>query len=72
MICDIHLPGMNGIELKLDMIAQGDDIPVIFITADDDEKIRAVSRASGAFGFLVKPFDDASLIAMIEQAAKSR
>jgi CheY-like chemotaxis protein len=43
-------------------------VPIIFITANDDEAIRARALARGAKGFISKPFDDRVLLDLIVAA----
>ena len=40
LIVDVRMPGMGGIELRRRLVASHVDIPVIFITAHEDESIR--------------------------------
>ena len=68
LITDLHLPGMSGIELQEQLIADERGIPVIFVTAFFDEGVRARAQKSGAFGFLSKPFRDNSLIMCLKKA----
>jgi FixJ family two-component response regulator len=72
VIADVQMPGMSGIEMQSVLIARGKNIPIIFITAFPDEKIRARAMESGAVGFLSKPFKGSSLIEFIEAALNSR
>ena len=71
IILDVHMPGMNGLELQ--QLLHDDDIhvPVIFITGHDDDKARIAARRVGAVGFFHKPFDDQALIDTIEFALKN-
>jgi FixJ family two-component response regulator len=68
LITDIHMPGMNGVELQRRLRAQGSRLPIIFITAFPDESIRARALAGGAVGLLTKPFDAAALIEYLDIA----
>jgi FixJ family two-component response regulator len=72
VIADVQMPGMSGIEMQSVLIARGKNIPIIFITAFPDEKIRARAMESGAVGFLSKPFKGSSLIEFIEAALNSQ
>jgi FixJ family two-component response regulator len=62
------MPGMNGIELQGKLIAQGHHFPIIFVTAFPEMKARAQALASGATGFLAKPFNDEMLITCLNEA----
>lgn len=68
LISDIHMPGMSGLELQNQLLALGVRLPVIFITAYPESKAREQALASGALGFLNKPFNEDNLIACLDQA----
>ena len=71
LILDIAMPGMSGPELYQELKRRGEKIPVIFITAQKDETIRARALEQGAAGFLLKPFSDAALLAAIKTALQA-
>ena len=71
LILDIAMPGMSGPELHRELKRRGKAIPVIFITAQKDETIRARVLEQGAAGFLIKPFSDAALLAAIKTALQA-
>jgi FixJ family two-component response regulator len=68
LITDLQLPGLNGIELQHQLLADGYRMPVIFITGFPEAKARARALAAGATAFLAKPFEDSSLISYLESA----
>lgn len=68
LILDISMPGMSGPELYQELKRRGHEIPVIFITGQRDEAIRARVLKQGASGFLLKPFSDEALLAEIKTA----
>jgi len=68
VVTDIHMPGMNGLDLKLMLSARGSKVPVIMITARSDPALEARALASGAVCLLKKPFDSAELIHCLELA----
>jgi FixJ family two-component response regulator len=71
LITDVRMPGMSGIELQDHLIAQGHQIPVIFITAFPEEPSRIKALAAGAIAFLNKPFDGATLIRCLHEALQA-
>jgi len=71
LILDIAMPGMSGPELHQELKRRGEKIPIIFITAQKDETIRAQALEQGAAGFLFKPFSDAALLAAIKTALQA-
>jgi FixJ family two-component response regulator len=68
LILDIAMPGMSGPELYQELKRRGQKIPVIFITGQRNETIRARLLNQGAAGFLLKPFSDVALLAAINTA----
>jgi FixJ family two-component response regulator len=71
VILDVHLPGISGVELRRRMAAAGSKLPVIFMTAVDDEAIHSEAIEAGGVGLLCKPFSARSLIAAIGRATGS-
>jgi FixJ family two-component response regulator len=70
LLLDIHLGGgMSGIELRHRLTASDSTLPVIFITALEDETICRQALKAGCVAFLRKPFEARQLIAAIEKAA---
>ena len=70
LILDVNMPGLSGIELQKQLIAQGNRMPIIFITAVPEETTRAKALKAGAVGFLSKPFREEWLINHLDVALK--
>jgi FixJ family two-component response regulator len=68
LVLDVHMPGLNGLELQSRLLALGRQIPIIFITAFTDENARAQALNAGAVGYLIKPFEQAELLDCIHRA----
>jgi FixJ family two-component response regulator len=68
LITDIRMPGMSGLELQAKLEAERCRIPVIFITAHGDARIRIHAMRQGAVEFLSKPFDGAVLLEIVHTA----
>src|ERR1700685_1971464 len=62
LITDIRMPGMSGLELQAKLNAERCRIPIIFITAHGDEKMRMQARREGAVEFMSKPLDNEMLL----------
>ena len=71
LLADVRLPGMDGLELQRRIRRARPQLPIIFITAHDDEHIRQQALRDGAVDFLVKPFDAAQLLDNIEGVANN-
>lgn len=68
LIADVQMSGINGLQLHRKLIASGRRIPVIFITAFPDERLRKRALAAGAVCYLTKPLDGESLRSCIRSA----
>ena len=68
VISDVQMPAMSGIELQAHLLAKGHRVPFIFITAFPDQRIRARALGAGAICYLIKPFDEHSLIQCLDAA----
>jgi FixJ family two-component response regulator len=70
LVADVQMPGMNGLQLHRRLTASGYHIPVIFITAFPDERIRKRALKAGAVCYLRKPFEPESLRDCIRSALR--
>jgi len=68
LIADIRMPGMSGLDLQARLGAEQIRIPIIFITAHGDERMRMQALRSGAVEFLAKPFDGEVLLETVRAA----
>jgi FixJ family two-component response regulator len=69
LVLDIHLDGMSGIELRRRLAASGSRLPVIFMTAVNEEATRKEAVAAGCIAYLRKPFPAHLLIEAIDKGA---
>ncbi|MFA6034229.1 MAG: response regulator transcription factor [Myxococcota bacterium] len=65
ILLDIMLPGMNGIEV-CKRLRQHSDVPIIMITARDEEADRVMGLELGADDYIPKPFSARELLARIK------
>ena len=70
LVLDVRMAGMSGLELQRQMAAAKSPIPIIFITAHEDDAQRARALEAGALAFLHKPFYEEELLNAIEAALK--
>jgi len=68
LIADIRMPGMSGLDLQSKLVRDHYRFPIIFITAQGDEKMRMQALRAGAVEFLSKPFDDGALLDCVRAA----
>ena len=72
LILDIAMPGMTGPDLQHELKVRRQEIPIIFITANRDETIRARMLEQGAEECLFKPFGDNALFEALQSALRGR
>ncbi|WP_244816532.1 response regulator transcription factor [Caballeronia sp. Lep1P3] len=73
IVLDVQMPGINGLEVQRRLSHA--DVPIVFVTADDDPAMRESAMAGGAAAYLHKPFDDEAFIGAVRaaiQAARAR
>ena len=68
VLLDIDLGGISGIELRRQLAISGSTLPVIFMTALDDDAIQRQALRAGCIAFLRKPFSQGALIDAIKKA----
>jgi FixJ family two-component response regulator len=68
LILDIAMPGMTGPDLQRQLTLRGQQIPIVFITAQADEAVRARLLEQGAAECLFKPVSDMALLAALSAA----
>lgn len=69
IICDLDMPGLNGVELTAAVqgIPDARNVPILVTTAVGGAPDWQLLQSIGARGFLLKPFDPASLISLIRR-----
>lgn len=69
VITDINMPRMDGFGV-IEAIRKGDanaSVPILVLTTESAPELKARARDSGATGWIVKPFDDASLVSVLKR-----
>jgi FixJ family two-component response regulator len=70
LILDVRMHGMSGLELQRQMVLAGSQMPIIFITAHQNDDWRTQAIEAGAVAFLYKPFYEEELLNAIDAALK--
>ena len=71
LIIDQQLPGLSGTELQRLLRAEGYLMPIIFITAFPETKVRDVALGAGATAYFSKPFEQTAFVDSLETALKT-
>ena len=68
VLLDIRLPDMSGIDVLRQIKEQNPDMPVVMITADDAVKTAITCMKTGAYDYMIKPFDLEEVIVLVEKS----
>jgi len=66
LVTDMRMPGMSGLELHQELVASGNGIPTVIITAHPEERTQA--REAGITCYLIKPFTPDELLECVREA----
>ena len=69
LVLDMQLGGMSGLELQRRLAASGSKLPIIFMTAFDNEAMRIRAIEAGCLAYLRKPFSAQLLFDALDKAA---
>lgn len=71
VICDVNMPRLGGIEMLETLRCQGvsAELPIIMLTTEGRPDLIERARASGAKGWMVKPFKPTMLLAAVTKIA---
>jgi two-component system, OmpR family, phosphate regulon response regulator OmpR len=72
IICDVMMPGQDGMSLTADLRGEGVQTPILLLTAmgEVDDRIRGLQ--SGADDYLAKPFDPRELMLRVQAILRRR
>ena len=62
VLLDITMPRLTGLQVQVGLKDKGIDLPVLAVSARDDEDTRQLARSLGARFFFRKPVDDQALL----------
>jgi FixJ family two-component response regulator len=68
LILDVRMPKMSGLQLQAKLKEEESNVPIIFITAHGDARMRIQAMREGAVEFLAKPFDHQLLLKRVHAA----
>jgi two-component system response regulator FixJ len=74
LVLDVRLPGMSGLELQRHLARTSCQLPIVFMTANEDRdgQMRAQALRENAVAFLHKPFGDDDLLVAVQTAFDRR
>ncbi len=72
VVCDIRLPGMDGMALLRRLRSIDADLPVIMITGHGDVSTAVQAMRDGAYDFIEKPYSAERLVKTVQRALEKR
>jgi two-component system chemotaxis response regulator CheY len=72
VLTDQNMPRLDGLGLirKMRADAKYKDTPILMLTTESSELMKEAGKTAGATGWLVKPFDPARLLEVIQKVIK--
>lgn len=69
VITDLNMPVLNGIEFvrKYRQHPSSKGVPIILLTTESDDELKRQAKEAGATGWIVKPFKQDQLLAIIKK-----
>jgi FixJ family two-component response regulator len=68
LVLDVHMPSVSGLDVQAALLERGIHVPIIFMTAYDDNALRLRALHLGAVAYLRKPLTEQTLLAAIVTA----
>lgn len=72
LLIDVRMPMMSGLELQAELNKKGNLLPVIILSGHGDVPMAVKAMKAGAIEFVTKPFNDQSLIEIVQNALKKK
>ncbi len=69
ILTDLNMPVLNGIEFirKYRQHPSSKGVPIILLTTESDDELKREAKEAGATGWIVKPFKQDQLLAIIKK-----
>ncbi len=68
VLLDVKMPGLTGLELQRQLIDRAENLPIVFMSGGSGAREAVQALKNGALDFLVKPFDEETLLAAVSEA----
>jgi two-component system chemotaxis response regulator CheY len=68
-IFDVNMPGKNGLELTKEALSlpNGKNMKIVILTTESADELKAQAKTAGAKGWLIKPFKEEDLLAIVKK-----
>lgn len=72
ILSDVRMPGMDGLQLLVELQRRDRDLPLILLTGHGDVPMAVDAMRDGAYDFLEKPFTPETLLGSLRRALEKR
>lgn len=74
VITDINMPNLDGYGVisQIRGGAVNRTVPILVLTTESADHLKARAREAGATGWIIKPFDDAAIISVVRRVTGAR
>jgi DNA-binding NarL/FixJ family response regulator len=72
LLCDIYMPGETGIDLGRYVASTYPDTAIVMVSVETNLEIAAEAMDSGAYGYIIKPFDKYQVLIQVDNALRRR
>lgn len=71
ILTDQNMPRLDGIGFirKFRTLPEGKGVPIVFLSTESQDTLKAQAKEAGAIGWMIKPFDQAQLLAVVKKVA---
>jgi FixJ family two-component response regulator len=71
LVLDVAMPGMSGPALQRELSLRRQEIPIVFVTAYENDVVRSRLLQAGAVECLYKPFSETALLDAVRAALRA-
>jgi FixJ family two-component response regulator len=68
IVCEVQMPGLDGLDLQDELARRNCSVPIVFITGHGTIPLAVTAMKKGAVDLLLKPLDDAQLLNAVAAA----
>lgn len=72
ILCDVNMPGESGLQLVREVLKEYPQMAAVMVTGLDDPQFANVALESGAYGYILKPFETNEILINVTNALRRR
>lgn len=72
MLCDVNMPGESGLQLLKHVLREHPDTAAVMVTGLDDPQFANIALETGAYGYVIKPFESNEVLIDVANALRRR